>query len=415
MHLSKISVFILIASSSLLAANDYYDLETFLDEVPNESLRIYHDILHHPEARNLDPDAITQALEGWLGEDGLGNPAIIEEPTKLHDLQELLIVTRMNPSPQHIPALKSIFEAEYPPVYQRIDTIAETGVSLGAYLQDNPDYLLNHARNVEKPEDILPAAGAVIGLAHYLEDYELLGSLKGNDKEQMITHEVPDYTSVKAKYTGAFASLQSSLRHMFSAELEPHLAEYLPREPFGITYATSSVLFGTNETATTIYLRIAFFMRNFPVGTEEGNQRLRRMADQHFERLREEGRESKIPKSLYGLYRLGVPLSAEEQQIVMQSIPMPEYGTWDFERREPLIVDRWLWTGEQFQLVKEELEISDAQVDHNESSPPVDSEPKVGALEPSGEATEQSSDWWLWLIGALIAIGGLGVMLRRKN
>ncbi|MDQ8208248.1 hypothetical protein QEH52_12060 [Coraliomargarita sp. SDUM461003] len=35
--------------------------------------------------------------------------------------------------------------------------------------------------------------------------------------------------------------------------------------------------------------------------------------------------------------------------------------------------------------------------------------------EPIEEPTEPSSNWWLWLIGVLVVVGGLGLVLRRKN
>ncbi|MDQ8208243.1 hypothetical protein QEH52_12035 [Coraliomargarita sp. SDUM461003] len=39
---------------------------------------------------------------------------------------------------------------------------------------------------------------------------------------------------------------------------------------------------------------------------------------------------------------------------------------------------------------------------------------EVGTFEPS-EEPEQSSQWWLWLVGALVVLGGLVVVVRRKN
>ena len=40
---------------------------------------------------------------------------------------------------------------------------------------------------------------------------------------------------------------------------------------------------------------------------------------------------------------------------------------------------------------------------------------EVIAAEPIEEPAEKSSNWWLWLIGALVVIGGLGLVLRHKN
>lgn len=36
-------------------------------------------------------------------------------------------------------------------------------------------------------------------------------------------------------------------------------------------------------------------------------------------------------------------------------------------------------------------------------------------LEPAEESSEKSSNWWLWLIGAVIIVGGIGFGVRRKS
>ncbi len=40
---------------------------------------------------------------------------------------------------------------------------------------------------------------------------------------------------------------------------------------------------------------------------------------------------------------------------------------------------------------------------------------EVTPVEVVEETPEQSSQWWLWLVGALIVVGGLGLVLRRKS
>ena len=40
---------------------------------------------------------------------------------------------------------------------------------------------------------------------------------------------------------------------------------------------------------------------------------------------------------------------------------------------------------------------------------------KVAAPGSSEEPVEQPSDWWLWLVGALVVLGGLAVVVRRKS
>lgn len=40
---------------------------------------------------------------------------------------------------------------------------------------------------------------------------------------------------------------------------------------------------------------------------------------------------------------------------------------------------------------------------------------EVVSLEPSEEPVEKPSNWWLWLIGAVVVVGGLAVVFRRKS
>ena len=39
----------------------------------------------------------------------------------------------------------------------------------------------------------------------------------------------------------------------------------------------------------------------------------------------------------------------------------------------------------------------------------------ASVVETSEKPAEQTSRWWLWLIGALVVGGGLGLVLRRKS
>jgi hypothetical protein len=48
--------------------------------------------------------------------------------------------------------------------------------------------------------------------------------------------------------------------------------------------------------------------------------------------------------------------------------------------------------------------------------PSIEAPAEVAAPEePSEESLAKSSNWWLWLIGLLVVIGGLGLVLRRKD
>lgn len=40
---------------------------------------------------------------------------------------------------------------------------------------------------------------------------------------------------------------------------------------------------------------------------------------------------------------------------------------------------------------------------------------EVEIPEPSEKPEEQTSQWWLWLVGALVVLGGLAVVVRRKS
>ena len=40
---------------------------------------------------------------------------------------------------------------------------------------------------------------------------------------------------------------------------------------------------------------------------------------------------------------------------------------------------------------------------------------EVDTPEPSEKTVERSSKWWLWLIGAVVVVGGIGLVLRRKS
>ena len=60
-----------------------------------------------------------------------------------------------------------------------------------------------------------------------------------------------------------------------------------------------------------------------------------------------------------------------------------------------------------------------AVVETTEELPTVENEIKepaeVKPVEVTEETSEESSQWWLWLIGALVVLGGLAVVVRRKS
>lgn len=55
-------------------------------------------------------------------------------------------------------------------------------------------------------------------------------------------------------------------------------------------------------------------------------------------------------------------------------------------------------------------------VEENTAPEPAIEEPtKVVVAEPIEEDVEQSSNWWLWLIGAVAVVAGVGLAVRRKS
>ena len=81
----------------------------------------------------------------------------------------------------------------------------------------------------------------------------------------------------------------------------------------------------------------------------------------------------------------------------------------------------------RFYSVKEGLEIATGldldwvptSNEEPEALPTVEPEVKESAelkpVEVAEEIAEQSSLWWLWLVGALVVVGGLVVVVRRKS
>ena len=47
--------------------------------------------------------------------------------------------------------------------------------------------------------------------------------------------------------------------------------------------------------------------------------------------------------------------------------------------------------------------------------PAIEESAEVVATEPIKEDVEQSSNWWLWLVGLLVVVGGIALAIRRKS
>jgi LPXTG-motif cell wall-anchored protein len=63
----------------------------------------------------------------------------------------------------------------------------------------------------------------------------------------------------------------------------------------------------------------------------------------------------------------------------------------------------------------ESLSVAQSVQDPIEVKPKIEKSAESETPEPSEEPAEQSSQWWLLLIGAVVVVGGIGLMLRRKS
>ncbi|MGB0416692.1 MAG: hypothetical protein ACPGKS_07580 [Coraliomargarita sp.] len=62
------------------------------------------------------------------------------------------------------------------------------------------------------------------------------------------------------------------------------------------------------------------------------------------------------------------------------------------------------------------LKAEEAVEEVPEAEPAIEEEPaELVDSEPVEEDFEPSSNWWLWLIGAVVVVGGISLVLRRKN
>ena len=63
---------------------------------------------------------------------------------------------------------------------------------------------------------------------------------------------------------------------------------------------------------------------------------------------------------------------------------------------------------ELFREVKQHVSI-------DENEPTIEVPAEVVVTEPIEEDVEPSPNWWLWLVGAVVVIGGVGLIVRRKK
>lgn len=80
------------------------------------------------------------------------------------------------------------------------------------------------------------------------------------------------------------------------------------------------------------------------------------------------------------------------------------------------IIDRLIGMG----YIREELNQtkiakSEAAEKVKQTEPKIEEGPEVVTAELTEEPVEQSTQWWLWLIGVLVAVGGIGLAVRRKS
>jgi len=95
-----------------------------------------------------------------------------------------------------------------------------------------------------------------------------------------------------------------------------------------------------------------------------------------------------------------------------------ETGDLVFKKRAE-IIDRLVAMGysrEELNKV-DDTEAASDQVNReaNRSEPVTEKPAEVKTTEPVGEPAQQPSQWWLWLIGAVVVVGGIALAVRRKN
>lgn len=95
-----------------------------------------------------------------------------------------------------------------------------------------------------------------------------------------------------------------------------------------------------------------------------------------------------------------------------------ETGDLVFKKRAE-IIDRLVAMGysrEELNKVDDAEAASDqANREANHSEPVTEKPAEVKTTEPVEEPAHQPSQWWLWLIGAVIVVGGIALTVRRKN
>ena len=60
-------------------------------------------------------------------------------------------------------------------------------------------------------------------------------------------------------------------------------------------------------------------------------------------------------------------------------------------------------------------EIGEETQESTAPKPAIEVSAEIVNAEPSEEPVEQTSNWWLWLIGLFVVVGGLAVVVRRKS
>lgn len=120
------------------------------------------------------------------------------------------------------------------------------------------------------------------------------------------------------------------------------------------------------------------------------------------------------PKNLrHGIrlfYLLGFELTAEEKEYLLNETGLSESAL--------LPSGKIHLNGNGVEITTTSSEVVEVAetVEVTAPEPAIEEEPaEVAVADPVQEDVEQSSNWWLWLIGLLVAVGGLAVVVRRKS
>lgn len=130
--------------------------------------------------------------------------------------------------------------------------------------------------------------------------------------------------------------------------------------------------------------------------------------------------ESGIANNIYNtplFYLLGFELTDEERAYLMKEAGLTEDQI--LPSGQMHLIGYELETSQTLTEISpvapEAEEVAEVIEEVTEPEPAIEESEEVVIAEPIEEDIEQPSNWWLWLIGAVVVVGGIGLVLRRKS